>query len=211
MRTRIGRVAGLAGVVAALVVGTAACSKSVSGTALAVTSLQAPAATTTGAAPTGSTSPTSGSSGDLSQKAQQTCAQLPKTAVTQAFGVNNVTVTAGSGSTLAGGIIQVTCIIVAPGFGASVVVQAYPPTTITTAQQYQQILQAKYQVTPITVTGYDVAGTFQQPISGKVVDEAFGARKDTASNTVEVILSGVPDSPGVVPKLVTFLTALAKG
>lgn len=205
MVSRIGRVAGLTGVAAALVVGGVACAKPMSGSALAATSI---AATTTHAVvPTGSTSPT-GSTGDLSQKAQETCQQLPKDAVASAFGVTGVNVTTGGGSTLSGGVIQITCIITASGFGASVVVQVYPSTAITTPQQYAQIMGSQYTVTPITVSGADVAGTFQQPESGKQVDEAYAAKKDTTSNTVDVVLAGVPDSPGIGPKLVTFITAL---
>lgn len=195
MLSRIGRVAGLAGMAAVLAVGSVGCAKSVQGSALAATSL----------APT----TTSGNNGDLSQKAQQTCSQLPKDAVASAFGVTGVNVTTGGGSTLTGGVIQITCVITAAGFGASVVVQIYPSTSITTPQQYAQIMGNQYTVTPITVPGADVAGTFQQPVDGKQVDEAYAAKKDTQSNTVDVVLAGVPDSPGIVPKLVTFIGALS--
>ena len=202
MLSRIGRFAGVVGVAAVVAVGGVACARAVPGAALAVTSLKTAPTTTSGSPPT---------SGDLSQKAQQTCSQLPKDAVASAFGVTGVNVTTGGGSTLSGGVIQITCVITAAGFGASVVVQVYPATSITTPQQYAQIMGNQYDVTPITVSGADVAGTFQQPVSGKQVDEAFAAKKDTASNTVDVVLAGVPDAPGIVPKLVTFLTALATG
>lgn len=204
MVSRIGRVAGLAGVAAVLAVGGVACAKPVQGSALAATSVAARGGTTTSGS-----APTSGGSDDLSQKARQTCAQLPKDAVSSSFGVTGVNVTTGGGKTLDGGVIQITCIITASGFGASVVVQVYPSSSITTPQQYAQIMGHQYTVSPITVNGADVAGTFQQPEGGQQVDEAYAAKKDTDANTVDVVLAGVPDSPGIVPKLVTFISALA--
>jgi hypothetical protein len=202
----------LAGVAAALAVGGVGCAKSIQGTALVGASVATQTTTTGGGLPTGGTSsaaPTGGNGGDLSQKAQETCSQLPKDAVANAFGVTGVNVTTGGGKTLNGGVIQITCVITASGFGASVVVQVYPSTSLSTPQQYAQIMGRQYTVTPITVNGADVAGTFQQPVSGQEVDEAYAAKKDTASNTVDVVLAGVPDSPGIGPKLINFLTALA--
>ena len=68
--------------------------------------------------------PPSGTSGDLSPQAQQTCALLPKDSVKSAFGVPDVAVAADSGTTLDGGIKQIKCVITSTsGFRANVVVQ----------------------------------------------------------------------------------------
>jgi hypothetical protein len=213
VRTRIGRVAGVAGLAAVLAVGVAGCSKSVQGTALAGATIATQTTTTGGDLPTSDqtsgSAPTSTGGGDLDQKAQQTCGQLPKDAVTQSFGVSDVQITAGGGTTLSGGVQQITCVITGqPAFGASVVVQDYPSSSIKTPQQYAQIMGQQYKVTPITVDGADVAGTFVQPASGKQVDEAYAATTD--NGTVLVLLAGVPDAPGVGPKLIAFLKALVK-
>jgi hypothetical protein len=202
----------LLGVVAALATGAAACAKPMQGQALAATSV--PASSTTSAAPTtgstGSVTPTGGN-GDLSQQAQQVCSQLPKDAVTQTFGAQQVNVTADSGKTLPGGIKQITCVVTAQNnFRVNVVVQVYPSATLSTAAQYAQIMQRQYHVTPLqNVAGADVAGTFQQTVGGTLVDEGYAAKKDTTSDTVDVVLAGIADSPGIMPKLVTFLKALA--
>lgn len=199
----------LLGMAAVLATGVAACSKSVQGKALAGAPIVT--STTTSAAPTsGSVTPTTGG-GDLSQQAQQVCSQLPKDAVTQAFGVQQVNVTADSGQQLSGGIQQIKCVVNAENnFRVNVVVQVYPSSALTTAEQYAQIMQGQYKVTPLTgVTGADVAGSFQQTVGGTLVDEAYAAKKDTTSNTVDVVLAGIADSPGITPKLITFLKALA--
>jgi hypothetical protein len=192
----------------ALAIGAGACAKSVPGQALAVTSVAAPATTSTGK-PTGSGSPTSGNNA-MSQQARQVCGQLPKGAVTQAFGVQQITVTTDSGTTLAGGIQQVKCVVTAENnFRVNVVIQVYPAGLLSTAQQYAQIMGHQFTVTPLSgITGADAAGSFQQTLSGTKVDEAFAARKDSATNTVDVVLAGLADSPGIMTKLATFLTAL---
>jgi hypothetical protein len=209
---RIGRGFVLGGVALALVTGVAACSRTVLGSAAAAGS-SAPRPTTT--APTGgsgsdSVSPTSGANDSASQ-AQQTCAQLPKAAVSSSFGVSDVTVTADSGTTLSGGILQIKCVVSAKGgFRANVVVQVYPSSVLASASQYLQIMQQKFtNVQTMTVQGADVAGTFQQTVDGTLVDEAFAAKKDTTSNTIDVVLAGVADTAGIHPKLVAFITALA--
>jgi hypothetical protein len=196
-----------------LVSGVAACSKTVAGSAAAAS---APVVRTTTPAPTngddpGSTSPTSGGDDGASQKAQETCAQLPKTAVSSSFGVSDVVVTADNGTTLSGGILQIRCVISAKGgFRANVVVQVYPSSVLASASQYLQIMQQKFSnLQTMTVQGADVAGTFQQTVDGALVDEAFAAKKDATSDTVDVVLAGVADTPGIHPKLVAFITALA--
>jgi hypothetical protein len=212
---RIGRGLAVGGVAIALVTGAAACSKTVIGSAAAGASpvLRTTTQPTPPGSGTDSTPPTSGSVSDsASQKAQETCAQLPKDAVTSSFGVTGVTVTADSGTTLAGGILQIKCVISAQGgFRANVVVQVYPSSVLSNAAQYQQIMQQKFSnVKTMTVDGADVAGTFQQRVDGNLVDEAFAAKKDTESNTIDVVLAGVADTPDIHPKLVAFITALAK-
>jgi hypothetical protein len=195
--------------------GLGACAKSITGSARAAANAL-PAPTTTspaGGLTTSQGAPPSGTTGDLSQQAQQTCALLPKDSAKSAFGLSDVTVTAESGTTLAGNIQQVKCVLTASNFRANVVVQIYPSTTITTADQYYQIMQRQFSSVQklAGVTGADVAGLFQDKDSqtGTLVDEAFAAKKDTKSNTVDVVLAAVADSPGVSTKLVTFITALA--
>jgi hypothetical protein len=195
--------------------GLGACAKSITGSARAAANAL-PAPTTTspaGGLTTSQGAPPSGTTGDLSQQAQQTCALLPKDSAKSAFGLSDVTVSAESGTTLAGNIQQVKCVLTASNFRANVVVQIYPSTTITTADQYYQIMQRQFSSVQklAGVTGADVAGLFQDKDSqtGTLVDEAFAAKKDTKSNTVDVVLAGVADSPGVTTKLVTFITALA--
>ena len=213
--TRIGRVLGVLAAGAVLAGGLAACSKSITGSAIAA----APGPATTapaggnggGGAPT-TTAPSGGTTGDLSQEAQQTCAQFPKSSVTSAFGVPDVTVKADSGTTLKGGIKQIKCVISSSnGFRANVVVQIYPSTTLATADQYYQLMQQQFgSIQKLNgISGADVAGLFQDTQTGSAVDEAFAAKADSGSNTVDVVLAGVADSPGIQPKLVTFLTALA--
>jgi len=209
--TRIGRTLGVLAAGAVLTGGLAACAKSVTGTAIAAANL--PATTTPARGGGGTpTPPSGGTTGDKAQQAQHTCAQFPKEAVTAAFGVPDVTVTADSGRTLAGGIIQVTCVITSSNhFRANVVVQIYPSTTMSTADQYFQVMQQKFG--PVQqlngIAGADVAGMFKDTQNGGAVDEAFAAKKDTTANTVDVVLAGVADTPGIQPKLVAFITALA--
>jgi hypothetical protein len=195
---RIGRGVGLALAGIALVAGVTACGKAITGAAQ-------PAPDTK---PTGAGRP-SGDSG-ASQQAQQTCAQLPKDAVTSAFGVSDVTVTTDNGSTKSG-ILQIKCAISAKGgaFRANVVVQIYPAGTLTSPAQYLGIMQQKFHAQSITVPGADEAGTFQQTLQGALVDEAFAAKKDATSDTIDVVLAATGDSADVKPKLVAFITALA--
>jgi hypothetical protein len=126
--------------------------------------------------------------------------------------VSGVTITADSGTTLPGGILQIKCVISAQGgFRANVVVQVYPSSVLGTASQYLGLMQQKFSnLRTMTVQGAEVAGTFQQTVDGTLVDEAFAAKKDTASNTIDVVLAGVADTPDIHPKLVAFITALAK-
>lgn len=201
--TRIGRGLALAGVAGAAVAALAGCATAVNGQAEAAVHI---APLTTGAVPV----PNGGDS--ASQQAQQTCSQLPKSAVTSVFGVTGVTVTADSGTVLDGGILQIKCVIGAQGgFHANVVVQVYPSTTLTQAGQYLQIMQSKFPgLRTETVAGADVAGVFQDTVDGGLVDEAFAATKDSKTDTVDVVLAAIADSPGVDAKLVSFITALAK-
>jgi hypothetical protein len=213
--SRVGRTVGVLAVGVVLAGGLGACAKSITGSARpAANALPAP--TTTSPAGGGSTTsqgaPPSGTSGDLSQQAQQTCALLPKDSAKTAFGLSDVTVTADSGTTLAGNIQEIKCVLTSTNnFRANVVVQIYPSTTITTADQYYQIMQRQFSsVQKLNgVTGADVAGLFQDNQTGTAVDEAFAAKKDAKSNTVDVVIAGVADSPGITTKLVTFITALA--
>jgi hypothetical protein len=212
--SRVGRTVGVLAVGVVLAGGLGACAKSITGSPRpAANALPAPTTTSpAGGLTTSQGAPPSGTIGDLSQQAQQTCALLPKDSAKSAFGLSDVTVTAESGTTLAGNIQQVKCVLTSTNFRANVVVQIYPSTTITTADQYYQIMQRQFSsVQKLTgVTGADVAGLFQDNQAGTtVVDEAFAAKKDTKSNTVDVVLAGVADSPGITTKLVTFITALA--
>lgn len=204
---RVGRGLGVAAVALAVASGASGCGKTVTGTAEAA----AGARTTTPSPSGGSEFPSGGN--DLSQAARQSCAQLPKDAVTSSFGVTGVTVTAGNGTTLGGGIRQIKCVIGAKGgFRVNVVVQVYPPQLLTTADQYVTVLRQKFAgVRTMTVPGADVAGTFQQTVQGILVDEGFAARKDAKTDTVDVVIVGIADSPGIKPKLVSFVAALAKG
>jgi hypothetical protein len=214
--TRIGRGLGVAGVAVALVTGVAACARTVTGSAEAEAgaSLRVPPSTAGGqpaSTPPDSGSPDSGGNGSASQQAQETCSQLPKDAVTTSFGVSGVSVTADSGTTLTGGILQIKCVINgAHDFRANVVVQIYPDSVLSDANQYLQIMQQKFPgVSTMTVPGADVSGAFQETVDDVLVDEAFVAKKDSDNKTVDVLLAGVADSDGVKPKLVSFITALA--
>jgi len=193
--------------------GLGACAKSITGSARpAANALPAPTTTSpAGGLTTSQGAPPSGTTGDLSQQARQTCALLPKNSAKSAFGLSDVTVTAESGTTLDGNIQQIKCVLTSTNFRANVVVQIYPSTTITTADEYYQIMQRQFSsVQKLNgVTGADVAGLFQDTQTGTTVDEAFAAKKDSTSNTVDVVLAAVPDSPGITTKLVTFITALA--
>ena len=205
---RIGRTFGVLALGMVLTGALTGCAKAVTGTALAI----AQPTTAPAGGGGGSIAPTTpASGGNVTQQAQQACAGLPKSAVTSAFGVPDVTVTADSGTTLKGGIIQIKCVITSTsGFRSNVIVQVYPPTQITTADQYLQLMQQQYTVQKLTgINGADVAGIFQDTQANPTVDEAFVAKKDTASNTIDVVLAGVADVPGIQPKLVSFITALA--
>jgi hypothetical protein len=212
---RFGRTVGVVAAGVVLAGGLGACARSITGSAAPAGTLPAASSTTApagGASTTPSPTP-GGTTGDLSKQAQQTCALLPKDPVKTAFGVPDVAVTADSGTTLAGGIQQVKCVLTSTnGFRANVVVQIYPATTITTADQYYQSMQRQFSsVQKLSgISGADTAGMFQDqdPQTGATVDEAFAAKKDTSSNTVDVVIAGVPDSPGITTKLVTFITAL---
>lgn len=217
MVNRMGRTLGVLAAGLALAGGVAGCATSVSGSPVPAGNVPAPTTPAGGGSGgTGSTSPStppSGTSGDLAQQAQQTCAQLPKDSVTQAFGATGVSVTADSGTTRPGGIKQVSCLVTGDSnFRASVVVQIYPPATMKSPDQYYQIMQQQFgSVQRLNgISGADVAGLFQETDNGKLVDEAFAAKQDSASATVDILLVAVADSPGVQPKLVAFLTALAK-
>jgi hypothetical protein len=212
---RFGRTVGVVAAGVVLAGGLGACARSVTGSASPAVTLPATTAPAGGggASTPPSTTP-SGTSGDLSQQAQQTCALLPKDSVKTAFGVPDVAVNADSGKTLPGGIQQVKCVITSTnGFNANVVVQIYPSTLLTTADQYFQTMQQQFSsVQKLNgISGADAAGLFQDKDNqtGSEVDEAFAAKKDTTSNTVDVVLAAVPDSPGITTKLVTFITALA--
>jgi hypothetical protein len=214
--SRFGRTVGVVAVGVILAAGLGACGKSVTGTARPAATLLPAPTTTSPAGGGGATSPPnappSGTSGDLSKQAQQTCVLLPKDSAKSAFGLPDVTVTADSGTTLAGGIQQVKCVITSTnGFRANVIVQIYPSSTLTTADQYYQVMQRQFSsVQKLTgIKGADVAGLFQDNQTGTPVDEAFAAKKDTRSNTVDVVIAGVADTPGITTKLVTFITALA--
>lgn len=212
---RFGRTVGVVAAGVVLAGGLGACAKSVTGSASPAVTLPATTVPAGGGGASTTPSPTpSGTSGDLSQQAQQTCALLPKDSVKTAFGVPDVTVNADSGTTLAGGIQQVKCVITSTnGFNANVVVQIYPSSLLTTADQYFQTMQRQFSsVQKLNgISGADTAGLFQDKDNqtGASVDEAFAAKKDTSSNTVDVVLAAVPDSPGITTKLVTFITALA--
>ena len=209
--SRFGRTVGLLAVGVTLACGLGACAKSITGSAGPAVTLPATTVPSGG----GSTPPSPTPSADLSPQAQQTCALLPKGSVTTAFGVTDVTVNAVTGTPPGSGIQQVNCVITSTnGFHATVVVQIYPSGTITTADQYYQIMQQKFS--PVQklngISGADVAGMFQDSQdsqTGTPVDEAFAAKKDAKSNTVDVVIAGVADSPGITTKLVTFITALA--
>lgn len=208
---RLSRALAVAGVAVALTTGAAACAKPVPGSAEAA----GPAVPASSAPPSSesSGSPDRGEtdSGSPAAQAQQTCSQLPKDAVTSSFGVDDVTVTADSGKTLDGGILQIKCVVSASdGFRANVVVQIYPGNVLSDADQYLGIMQQKFPgLHTITVKGADVAGTFRQTVDGADVDEAFAAKKDADNGTIDVVLAGVADTPGIDPKLVAFITALA--
>jgi hypothetical protein len=212
---RFGRTVGLVAAGVVLAGGLGACAKSVTGSASpAVTLPPTTAPAGGGGASTTASPPPSGTGGDLSQQAQQTCALLPKDSVKTAFGVPDVAVNADSGKTLPGGIQQVKCVITSTnGFNANVVVQIYPPSLLTTADQYFQTMQQQFSsVQKLNgISGADTAGLFQDQDNQThaLVDEAFAAKKDTSSNTIDVVLAAVPDSPGITTKLVTFITALA--
>jgi len=195
--------------------GLGACAKSIIGSARpAANALPAPTTTSpAGGLTTSQGAPPSGTTGDLSQQARQTCALLPKNSAKSAFGLSDVTVTAESGTTLDGNIQQIKCVLTSTNFRANVVVQIYPSTLLTTADQYFQTMQQQFSsVQKLNgISGADTAGLFQDQDAQthSLVDEAFAAKKDTTSNTVDVVLAAVPDSPGITTKLVTFITALA--
>jgi hypothetical protein len=217
---RHSRTVGLFAAAALLTVGLGACTISVTGSAIGDNNAILVAPTTTpddgsdpGAGATTTTPPPTGITGDLSKQAQETCAQLPKAAAASAFDLPDVTVTADSGSTLAGGIRQIKCVLNSSnGFRANVVVQAYPPAVLGSAAQYYQIMQRQFSSLQKLngIAGADTAGLFTDNNDGAgPVDEAFAAKKDRTNNSIEVVIAGVADSPGITTKLVTFLTALA--
>jgi hypothetical protein len=199
----------MAGAAVSVIAAVAGCASHVNGQAEAAASLSTSPSTDTAPASGGASTPPSGDS--ASQQAQQTCSQLPKNAVTSAFGVGGVTVTTDSGTVLTGGILQIKCVIAGQGgFRANVVVQIYPSTLLNQANQYLQIMQSKFPgLRTETVNGADVAGLFQQTVDGGLVDEAFAAKKDSSTGAIDVVLAGVADSPGIDPKLIAFITALA--
>lgn len=205
------RVARTLGVLAAVAI-LAGCGTTITGAPVAATNPPA----TTAPAPTGGNGtqqPTStGTSGDLSKQAQDVCGQLPKSAAGNAFGLPDVTITADSGQTLKGGILQVKCVVTSTvGFHANVVVQIYPSNVLANADEYLQLMRQQFgSVQQLSgINGADVAGLFKDTQTGTVVDEAFAAKKDGGANTVNVVIAGVADVPGIQPKLVAFITALA--
>jgi hypothetical protein len=210
---RIRLAAGMVAVGAVLVVGLAACAKPLTGTAIAAGNPPIPLAPIPAGTPGGGTTtaapPASGVTGDLSQQAQQTCAQFPKSAATSSFGIPDVTVTADSGSTLAGGIKQIKCVLNSSnGFRANVVVQGYPAGILATTDQYFQLMQRQFgSLKKLTITGADTAGIFTDNNGAATVDEAFAAKK-SSDGSVEVVIAGVAQEPGIDTKLVAFVTAL---
>jgi hypothetical protein len=214
--SRFGRTVGALAIGVVLAGGVGACAKSVAGSAAPAANVPPAPATTSPAGGGGGSSttqgaPPSGTTGDLSQQAQQTCALLPKDTAKSAFGVPDATVTAESGTTLTGGIQQVKCVLTSTNsFRANVVVLIYPPGMLTSADQYYQATQRQFSsVQKLNgISGADVAGLYQDKQNGTTVDEAFAAKKDATSNTVDVVIAGVADSPGITTKLVTFITAL---
>lgn len=187
--------------------GAGACATTVTGSATA-----APGAKAGAGAPSSGSQPPSSGDNALSQAAQKACAELPRDAVTAAFGVTGVTVTADSGQTLPGGIQQIKCVIGAKGgFRVNVVVQVWPPQLITTADQFVTALRQQFSdVRTMPVPGADIGGTFQETEQGNLVDEGFAAKKDPGSTSIEVVLAGIADTPGIQPKLIQFVAALAK-
>jgi hypothetical protein len=198
---------------ALLVACLAGCAKSLTGTAIAAGGgVPAPtlATGTPGGNPTTAAPPASGTTGDLSQQAQQTCAAFPKSAATSAFGIPDVTVTADSGTTLPGGIKQIKCVLNSSnGFRANVVVQDYPSGVLTTADQYFQLMARQFSsLKKLTITGADSAGIFTDANGGATVDEAFAAKKSSTDSSIEVVIAGVAQASGIDTKLVAFVTAL---
>lgn len=195
--------------VAAVALVVAGCATTVTGSASAVPGVK-PSPPSSSQQPPSSSQPPSGK--DLSQAARQACGQLPKDAVTSSFGVTGVTVTADSGTVLPGGIQQIKCVIDAQGgFRANVVVQVYPPRLLTGADQYVTILKQRFaDVHTLSIPGADAAGTFQETVQGNLVDEGFAAKKDADNSSIDVLIAGVADTPGIQPKLIAFVSALAK-
>jgi hypothetical protein len=203
---RVRRGVGAAAVALAVAGGAGACATTVTGSATAAPGAKAGA----GAPSSGSQPPSSDKA--LSQAAQQSCAELPKDAVTTAFGATGVTVTSAGGQTLPGGIQQIKCVIDGKGgFRVNVVVQVWPPKLITTADQFVSALRQQFSdVRTMPIPDADIGGTFQETEQGTLVDEGFAAKKDPGSTSVEVLLAGIADSPGIQPKLIQFVAALAK-
>lgn len=214
---RAGRVFGLLATSAVLTVGLAACTKAVSGTALSGGSAVAGTATPSTRTPTtpGPTPQTTGSSttgvGDLNAKAKDACDSLPKNAAMSAFGLPDVKVDSGGGSTQ-DGVIQFSCAVSSShGFKSDVLVQFYPANVLSSPDDYAQVMRQKFS--PVQDLGKignaDVAGALSVVKDGNKADEAFAARKDPETGGVDVLLVAVADVPGIQPKLVAFLTALA--
>lgn len=201
---RVRRGLGAAAVALAVAGGAGACATTITGSA-------SPTPGGKAGPPSSGSQPPSGDP-SLSQAAQKSCSGLPKDAVTSSFGVTGVTVTADSGQVLPGGIKQIKCVIGAQGgFRANVVVQVWPPHLLPTTDQYVQVLRQQFShVRTVQIPGADIGGTFQETDQGNLVDEGFAAKKDPESSSVEVLIAGVADTPGIQSKLIAFVTALAK-
>jgi hypothetical protein len=113
---------------------------------------------------------------------------------------------------LSGNVLQVTCSVRADaGFLANVVLQTYPTTVLGSPQRYLGLLRQRFPgLHTTTVPGADVAGTFQQVDAAGLVDEAFTATVDDTADTLNVLLAGVTDHPGIPDKLIAFVTALTR-
>ncbi len=113
---------------------------------------------------------------------------------------------------LRGNVLQVTCSAKADGgFLANVVLQTYPSSVLDSPQRYVALLRQRFpNLHTATVPGADAAGTFQQADTSGLVDEAFTATVDDSADTLNVLLAGVTDHPGVPAKLVAFVTALTR-
>jgi hypothetical protein len=190
----------------------AGCDQAVSGSAIA--------APGTSAAP--KTSATNGSGGSdgaggsgSGPDAATVCAQIPKSAVEQAFHASDVTISVlGSNTQSADGVqvITIQCTALTSN-GQRIVLQRQSyPSPVTAEEVVRLIPQAISGSTNVqqlnNIGQATAAASFQSPANGVTVDSAIAAQAGSSGGTAAIVVS-CRDGNGVMNEVIALLTSLS--